>query len=155
MGGMHVDCDYECLKNIEPLLIEGKECCIATEPQTRCDMFNIRNLLNSALLASVPKSRYIRKVIEKIFSENTIRYDRSDKIRCILDTTGPFMLSGVYESLPEEEKKLIYLIPAKYVTPFDVEQIKHFKPGSENVEQYNCLKEAYAIHYFSNTWISE
>jgi mannosyltransferase OCH1-like enzyme len=88
IGGMYVDFDYECLRNIEPLLIENKNCCIATEPETRCVMYSVPNLLNSALIATVPQNPYLEKIIDKIFSDSTLQYDQRDKILCVLKTTG-------------------------------------------------------------------
>jgi hypothetical protein len=70
----------------------------------------------------------------------------------MLKTTGPLLLSDVYENLTPEEKETVYLIPAKNVTPFDVEQIKLVKAGIKNKELEKCLQEAYAVHYFTYAW---
>lgn len=70
----------------------------------------------------------------------------------ILNTTGPLMLSHLYQTLSPEEQSEIYLIPAKYVTPFDTFQIVQVKQGIENEELEECLKDAYAVHYFSGLW---
>ncbi|MDR1223316.1 MAG: hypothetical protein LBL07_10645 [Tannerella sp.] len=153
MGGMYVDFDYECLKNIEPLLPEGKDCCIATEPQTHASTFHVQNLLSNALLASVPKSVFIRKIIYKIFSACTLSFEGMDKFTFVLKTTGPVMISRIYESLSPKEKKSVHLLPAKNVTPFDIDQMRQMNPGTIKEEQRNGLKEAYAIHYFTCSWV--
>jgi mannosyltransferase OCH1-like enzyme len=152
MGGMHVDFDYKCLKNIEPLLPEGKECCISTEPQTHASKYHVQNLLNSALLASVPKSVFVGKLIEKAFSRSTLQFRSNDKSFAILNTTGPLMVSRVYESLSQEDRESVHLIPAKNVTPYDTDQIRQINSGIRSEELDNCLKEASAIHYFTYTW---
>jgi mannosyltransferase OCH1-like enzyme len=154
MGGMYADFDYECLENMEPLL-ENRTCCIGLEPETHCKMYDIPYVLNGALLACAPENAYLKKVIDRIFSETAKQFNQADKPAYILHTTGPLMLSEVYENLAPEEKEPVYLIPAKHAMPFDIYQIAQLKAGVENEELENCLQEAYAVHYFSNTWIPE
>jgi len=153
MGGMHVDFDYECWENLEPLFL--KDCNIALEPESNCIKYQKKYLLNSALLSCVPNHTFISNVIDKIFSSQTLEFDRTHKPLCILNTTGPLMLSNLYESLPEAEKENVHLLLAKYVTPFNSSQIRLIRSGVENEELEACLDEAYAIHYFSNAWIPE
>jgi mannosyltransferase OCH1-like enzyme len=152
MGGMYVDFDYKCLKNIEPLLPKGKDCCVAVEPQTHASTWRVQNLLSNALMISAPQNAFIRKIIDKIFSVNTLQFKNSDKFLLILNTTGPLIVSRVYENLSPKEKKSVHLIPAKNVAPFDTEQTRQINSGIMNEELKNCLKEAYAIHYFTYTW---
>lgn len=151
-GGMHVDCDYECLENIEPLLSDHR-CCVALEPNSHCIMYSVPHFLNSALLATIPYHPFLQQVIDRIFSESTLLYDQQNKPMCILHTTGPLMLSNLYSDLTEGEKAKICLLPAKFVTPFDGNQVIQVKQGVVNDELENCLKEAYALHYFYNMWI--
>lgn len=153
MGGIHVDFDYECWTNIEPLL--ERSCNIALEPESHCEIYGVCHFLNSALLACIPKHPFVARVIDEIFSAKTLSYDSTNKPMCILNTTGPLMLSNLYDSLPTQEKEEIHLIPAKFVTPFDARQIRLVKAGVENEELEACLEEAYAIHYFSNAWLPE
>jgi len=150
MGGMYADFDYECLENIEPLLA-NRTCCIGLEPETHCAMYNIPRVLNAAFFACTPHVPYLEKVIDRIFSEKTMLHDRTNKPMCILNTTGPLMLSEIYENMAEKET--IYLIPAKYITPFDNIQIQQVKAGIDNDELEKCLQEAYAIHYFTTSWV--
>lgn len=152
MGGMHVDFDYECWESIEPLL--ERSCNIALEPETHCKIYNVNYFLNSALMACIPNHPFLNRIITHVFSDKMLNYNFFNKPMCILNTTGPLMLSHLYESLSENEKKEIYLIPAKYVTPFDAKQIYWLKNGINSDELELCLEEAYAIHYFSNAWVS-
>jgi mannosyltransferase OCH1-like enzyme len=151
-GGMYADFDYECLENMEPLLAD-KNCCIALEPETHCKMYGIARVLNAALFACTPRHKYLKKVINRVFSIKTTDFDRSNRAMCILNTTGPLMLSEVYESMSEAEKEDVYLISAKHVTPFDRRQIEQVKAGIENEELENCLQNAFALHYFTTTWV--
>jgi len=151
MGGMYVDFDYECLENMEPLL-KNRTCCIGLEPELHCAMYDIPRVLNAALFACIPNDPYLRKV--RVFSGKTKLYGQIKRPISILNTTGPLMLSEVYENMNEKEKKSVYLIPSKYVTPFNCSQIKQVRAGVENEELESCLQEAYAVHYFISSWIS-
>jgi len=151
-GGLYLDFDYECLENIEPL-IEDSDCAIALEPEIHCLQYNVPHFLNNAFFYSIPNHFFLDKIIDKIFSIETLQYNRTNKPMCVLNTTGPLMVSNLYEKLQEVEKKQISLIPAKYVTPFDSMQIQLVKAGVINDELEKCLDEAYAIHYFTNLWV--
>lgn len=152
MGGLYIDFDYECLENIEPL-IANTNCAMALEPEIHCIMYNVEYFINSAFLYTMPDHSFLDKIISKIFSAETLKYDKSNKPMCILNTTGPLMLSRLYTNLPKIEMQQIYLIPAKYVTPFDSIQIQQVKSGVQNEELEECLQEAYALHYFTNLWV--
>jgi hypothetical protein len=52
------------------------------------------------------------------------------------------------------EIQKLYLIPDKYVTPFDVMQARRFRLGEESDDLEKCLQEAYAVHYFFNGWLT-
>ena len=71
---------------------------------------------------------------------------------CVLNTTGPWKLMDLYDDLSPREQENIYLIPAKYVTPFDVPQAFRVRAGEESDELEECLDEAYAVHYFFGNW---
>lgn len=153
MGGMHVDFDYESVENMESLL-EGKTCSIGLEPDVHCKSYGLEYVLNSALIASIPGHPFIKKVLERIFSEDTLNYSQESRSSCVLNTTGPLFLSNLYLSLAPVEKDQIYLIPAKHVTPFTYDQTCQVRAGFVTDELEDCLKEAYAVHYFANSWIS-
>ena len=88
-------------------------------------------------MLSAPGHPFMQKVIETVFSES-----------CQKSVTGPLMLMDLYEKLPDKEKSEVYLIPDKYVTPFDVDQARSVVEGAETEDLEKCLAEAYAVHYF-------
>jgi hypothetical protein len=61
-------------------------------------------------------------------------------------------LIDLYNALPAEEQNEVYLIPDKYVTPFDAHQAYLFKTGEWTQHLEDCLNEAYAVHYFFSNW---
>ncbi len=150
MGGLYVDFDYECLENIEPLLSE-KTCAFAMEPDIHVELFNKEMMFNNALMASIPGHFFLKKVIEKVFSKNILQYDTTDKMCCVLNTTGPWMLGEIYEAF--EDKNSICLIPAKYVSPFTKMEAEAVINGDQSEHLEEKLQEAYAIHYFMGAWM--
>ncbi|MFV0418251.1 MAG: glycosyltransferase [Dysgonomonas sp.] len=152
IGGMYVDFDYESLAPINEL-IEAKTCCFSLEPKSHIRAFKrvVDDVFNNALMLNKPGHPFMRKVVESVFSESTLHYD-APKDLCVYNTTGPWMLIDLYYELTEEEKQQIYLIPARYVTPFDQPQAYRIRMGDMNDDLESCLEEAYAVHYFWGNW---
>ena len=153
MGGMYVDFDYECVCNFEGI-VKDKLCCFALEPSTHCKVFKrpINKVFNNALMLSTKGHPFMRKIIDNIFTQDILEGNWQNKEMCVLNTTGPWKLIDLYETLSLKEKEDIYLIPAKYVTPFDVPQAIRLRRGEISDELEHCLEEAYAVHYFFGNW---
>lgn len=156
MGGMYVDFDYESICSIEPL-IKGKTCCFAEDPATHKGLFeyDMPHYFNNAMILSTPQHPFIKKIIGSIFPHESDKYNihRHDYV---LRTTGPWKLMSLYYHLSEREKQDIYLIPKEFVTPFDYNQVRRLiEKGEHNEELENCLKDAYAVHYFFSSWNRE
>lgn len=154
IGGMYVDFDYE---SVEPLdnLIQDKSCCFALEPQSHCDIFKKRVMFNNALMLNIPGHPFMKKIVETVFTYKILEYDLIPKNECVLNTTGPWILIDLYEALTEELKNEVYLIPDRYVTPFDVMQARRFRMGELTEELEDSLNDAYAVHYFFNSWLTD
>lgn len=154
MGGMYVDFDYQSLLPLNNL-IEDKECCFAEEEVFYNEKEKPMSYFNNALMLSIPMHPFIEKVIHAIFSTNVGLLKLLPKDECVLNSTGPRMLSNLYCSLSHEEKESVYIIPAKYVTPFSVKQAEMVRHGYRGPEVEKCLEEAYAIHYFWGNWLNK
>ena len=152
IGGMYVDFDTECLSSHNTLLA-NKTCCFSMEPEAHGKVFNKELYFNNALMASIPNHPFIKTIIENVFQYKRPLRELSwgEKILEILNTTGPLLLLKLYEEYPDKES--IYLIPAKYVSPFTDKEIKLLRQGYESDELENKLEEAYSIHYFFNGWV--
>lgn len=153
IGGMYVDFDYE---SIEPMnaIVGDKTCCFAIEYKYMDEeMGEYVNIHNNALMLSTPNHPYIKKIIKNAFSDENINYNPEPKSLCVLNTTGPIMLNKLYYGLDTKDREAIYLIPAKFVTPFSVEQANRFRAGDRCQELEDCLKDAYAVHYFFGAWL--
>lgn len=155
LGGMYVDFDYESISPIDELL-KDKTCCFALEPKSHSKVCyrDVQEVFSNALMASISKHPFMQKIISTVFSEKMLDY-KGPKDICVYNTTGPWVLIDLYYQLTEKEKESIYLIPAKYVTPFDLPQAHRLIAGEISEELENCLKDAYAVHYFWGNWRKE
>ena len=154
IGGMYVDFDYESICNMEELL-KGKSCCFALEPELHTNIPGHERkdpVFNNALMLSEPGHPFMKRIIETVLTEKMVTFE-GIKTVTVLSTTGPWIINDLYyyEST-KQEQEAVYLIPAKYVTPFTMVQAEKFRFGEESEELENCLKEAYAVHYFFSEW---
>lgn len=151
-GGMYVDFDYESIEPIDNLLL-GKSCCFAMEPESHNNFYRKELVFNNAMMACEPEHFFMKRIIENVFSDEVV-YQRSElRLIPVLKTTGPWKLIDLYEQATPDEKDSIYLIPAKFVTPFDTKQAQRVAQGEISEELEDCLSEAYAIHYFFGDWL--
>ncbi|WP_165045085.1 glycosyltransferase family 32 protein [Dysgonomonas sp. ZJ709] len=153
IGGMYVDFDYESIKSMEDLL-KNKTCCFAIEKRYSPTSAQEACFFNNALMLSVPDHPFMKKIIENVFSDKMQEYKKFSKIEHVFYTTGPRLLVGLYENLTDREKKDVYLIPAKYVSPFTGEEAMLVRTGTRNEKLEDCLDEAYAVHYFCSNWVT-
>ena len=152
MGGMYVDFDFESLKPIDGLLSD-KQCCFPQEPVSHCGIFRRGFIINNSLMACVPKHVYVKKIIDKVFSEENLRLSFTARNKdVVFDTTGQWVLVNAYESLSEEERKDVYLISPLYINPFDLPLANIAKKGCWDKRLEDSIKDAYAIHYYFGSW---
>lgn len=150
IGGMYVDIDYQSLVPLNDL-IENLTCCFAEEEIINVSGKEI-SYFNNALMCSIPDHPFLQRIIDNILSMDYCKLNSLPKNVCVLNSTGPWMLTKLYQKLSESEKKDIFLIPKKYVTPFSVNQARMIIRGYENAELESLIKDAYAIHYFLGSW---
>lgn len=152
MGGMYVDFDYESIEPMDKLICD-KTCCFAGEPDSHRKTYKMdaTEIFNNAMMLSKPRHPFMRLIVETVF-ENEISNIPDDKFFHVLMTTGPWRLIELYSQLTPEEKESIYLIPAKYVTPFTQTLARRFRLGDMSEELEECIQDAYAVHYYFSGW---
>lgn len=146
-GGVYIDFDMECLKNITPLL-KGN-CCFGTDVKSNIVFSSLfeGDYINNAFIATIPKHPFFAKIIDKIFNQSII-YNTSYKLVQVLQSTGAIMLSN----LNNESDEKVYIIPAEYISPFSISEIHSICLGKSNQEWDKRIEKAFAIHYFMGTW---
>lgn len=147
-GGMYVDFDYESVKSMQNLL-NNRTCCFALEKDFISNYFRI---FNNALMLCTPSHPFMQRIVRYVFSRTTLAQRCSSKQMAAFNITGPYALIRLYDSLTEDEKKDIYLIPANYVSPFTGHEAEEVLFGVKNERLNACLKDAYAVHYYLGNW---
>lgn len=155
IGGMYVDFDYESLRPMDGLLAD-RQCCFSQEPLSHCRLAKKNLIFNNSLMASVPGHPFMKRILEKVFSEELLNrpIEAGNNKEYVFETTGQWMLINLYEELTLSEKGKIFLIPASLVSPFDVPMANMARRNIWNKGLESSIKDAYAIHYYYGAWIN-
>lgn len=149
IGGMYVDLDYECFRPFDAVL-SGRECYIATEPTLHAEYNDVPVMLNNALMAAAPGNRFMRQVIEELKTLDVNKYSNLEKWKFVLQTTGPLMLTRVYESLTR--KTGVTLLPDELFMPLTPKELALAMHGKTTKYIREKLEHAFAVHYFLGSW---
>jgi hypothetical protein len=123
-GGVYVDTDFECRRNLEPLL-EGVECFAAWER---------RNSANNAILGAVPDHPFTRDLVASL-EANVRRLPRANPE---VTQSGPEYFTRVLARHPE-----VTVFPARRFYPYQ---------WHERWRRHEEFPDAYAVHHWSMTW---
>lgn len=149
IGGLYVDFDYESLKPMCEIL-ENKTCCFSLEKDVGGGLFKV---FNNAMMASAPNHPFMQKIVKFVFSRTNLIPQYTTKNLTIFNTTGPYALIRLYETLTVAEKEDVYLIPARFVSPFTGLEAEEVRLGVLTQELDDCLDDAYAVHYYVSNWV--
>ncbi|WP_231562254.1 glycosyltransferase family 32 protein [Alistipes sp. ZOR0009] len=152
LGGVYVDMDYECIDPIDVLLVNSS-CCMALEPSINAKKHNKKQIISNAFMASIPQHSFIKNIINEIIQNINTIFSKKDITMHILESTGPFMLSRLYEKY--KQKNDITLLSADLVTPLTMNEVNLLFSGGANEEIRNKINNSFAIHYFCGSWISK
>lgn len=146
-GGLYADMDYECLESVDNLL-ENKQCCFGMEPESHSKVFSLDFVIGNSFMATVPNHPFFKTVIDYLPVATS---NARDKMRYVLETTGPHMLTHVYGNYSAKED--IYLIPQELIAPLDIYEVRQVKLGLNTEILEPKIQKAYGIHYFWGSWI--
>lgn len=146
-GGVYVDFDYECLESFDNLL-KDKSCCFGLEPEEHAKLFHNKIVISNAFIAIRAKHPFMKQIIDKVKSSFSVS---ENKLTYVLETTGPYMLTDLYEQYSAKEE--ISLIPSATISPLTKMDVIGYLNG-EIEERYieNKISKAIAIHYFWGSW---
>jgi len=149
-GGMYVDVDYECLDSFDKYLSTDK-CHFSMEPELHCRFFRKTLYFNNALMITPPGHPFFEFVIKNL--QTTVFTYTKSKYQDVLSSTGPLMLTGLYEKY--ENKTCINLLPPEQVSPWSKNEVRDFINGTANREILEKkLENAMALHYFWGAWLN-
>lgn len=142
-GGLYVDLDFLSRKPITPLL-RGRQCVLGVEPPQHCRQFGVEKLVCNALMASVSGHPFFDAVIHQL-------PEFVDRVECaqpVLSSTGPLMLTRVYEKFPA--KGTMDVLPSQYFYPLNLDEAAEFRLlGKTHAD----LSDSVAVHlYYGNWW---
>lgn len=157
-GGLYVDLDFECLRSVEPLLAPGK-CTLGMEPAGHARAFGRERILCNAFMAAPPEHPFTEAVLHALpGSANAVPiHDRA----FILETTGPFLLTRVFERF--EKREAVAVLDSRLIYPLTMQEADVLRgvpladveaasamPDAEALRRR--LTGAYAVHYHVGTW---
>lgn len=122
-GGVYIDCDFECVKNIEPLL-KGINAFAASE-----DDYHI----SIGIMGAIPESRFFKLLVDNI--ERWMDFKRAEAI-CV--QTGP----GFATALLRNDKDFKVFEKEKFYPYYFTEK---YRKGE-------FFEGAYAIHHWAASW---
>ena len=153
-GGMYVDFDYEA---IEPLqdLINNHSCSFASEPNEHAQIFGKKIYINNGLIITAPNHPFLKNIIDCVMKKYPTNLIYRDKMEEVLLTTGPLMITNLYEEY--EHKDEIYIMPAEIVAPLNKVEVADYINNADVSPEFSTILErkmgkAKAIHYFIGSW---
>lgn len=150
IGGLYVDFDYGCLEPLD-VLLNDTLCCMGMEPTLNAITHNKSLIVGNALMASVPDHPYFELIIKEMM--NGGKYSTLPDALRIMETTGPFMTTRLYEQYPNKDE--ITLLPADLVAPFTLFEIRDLTRGLATPYILNKVEKCFAIHYFGGSWYDQ
>lgn len=149
IGGMYVDLDYECFRPFDAIL-SGRNCYIATEPALHARYNGVPVMLSNALMAAAPGDKFMAAVINELKAQAPEAFAGQEIYKIVLQTTGPLMLTRVYESLAR--KKGVTLLPDELFMPLTPKELTLAMKGHATMYIREKLDHAFAVHYFLGSW---
>ena len=121
---------------------KARRAVLGQESLEHCRQHHRARIVCNALMAAEPGHPFFCSVTEQLpaYAANP------DPVQPVLTTTGPFMLSDVYERFAG--KNTITLMPPDYFYPLSMQQADKARAAGLPVE----LPQAYAVHYHVGSW---
>ena len=153
-GGMYVDFDYEAIEPLDDIL-QHHTCCFASEPEEHTQLFGMDFCLNNGLIITTPHHPFIQKIIDCVMNKYPANTVYKNKMEEVLLTTGPHMITDLYESY--DNKDAIYIMPSEIVAPFNKVEVANYFSNEElspdvRITLERKLEKAKAVHYFVGSW---
>lgn len=149
VGGLFVDLDFECMENVESLLLDA-ECVFALEPLEHCVQFGKEKIICNAFMASKPNSNFFNTICNTL---DTVAWKEVRYINRILETTGPFALTAIYDDYAQKDE--VKILPSSTVYPLTVEETRRLTAGQIDANVEQKINDAFALHFFWGTWYNK
>ena len=147
-GGIYIDLDFLPIRPIDDFLDDCK-LVLGKEPPFAAERREMDKIVSNAFMATTVHNEFFQNVIHEMI-ENHLNFNHLDEEEIVLNTTGPFMLTKMYDNWREKEE--IRLLDSSYFFPLHVFEIEemYLTEKLENAE--TKLSNTIAIHLFCGTW---
>jgi mannosyltransferase OCH1-like enzyme len=145
-GGFYIDMDFECLANIDPITRDSS-CVFGKEPVEHCIRHGKDYIISNAFMGAVPNFHFFDRICTELQKNKQVTDRPND---AILESTGPFMLSDLYENY--EKKQDIHVLEPDIMYPLTKDDLCVMESDGQTPAIVDKLKSAYGIHYYSGTW---
>lgn len=148
MGGVFIDLDFECLKSIEPL-VENHSFVAGLEPSEHATAHQKEFIVSNAFMACSGGHSFLANVCDALTNLNPGNKLHYTGFNAILESTGPFMLTRVYQQYADKEQ--VSILPHEFLFPLSKNN-KTGKIDREDKKNISKLNQAYAIHHHWGSW---
>ncbi len=129
-GGVYLDTDMECQKNIEPLIAGAGAFAGRDGPDS----------IGNAILGAVPQHPFLLDAVQSL-PESVRQNAHRHRLLDAISETGPLFLSGVVRRHPD-----VTLFPSRIFYPC------HWSDWGRRNDEY---PHAYAVHRWAGSWCEE
>lgn len=127
-GGVYIDADFECFKNIEELIGSSMLWVGQDEDDRIC----------GSIMGSISGHPFLERIIAAIPSSI-----RDHAAEGPVSTTGPALLDRVYRDSLAAGEPVPDVMPREYFFPYR---------GDERHRRYEVFPDAYAAHHWGGSW---
>jgi FkbM family methyltransferase len=129
-GGVYLDCDFECLRPIDPLL-EGVTCFSATEDE---------RWISIGIMGATPKHPLFEAVVAEIPASLAQGHAK------INEQTGPLLLTRVVTRRKMTSgRDEMHVFAPKLFYPYSY--------GERRLRRHEKFPEAFAVHHWAGSWV--
>ena len=147
LGGLYVDLDFRCFRNILPLIGEA-DLVLGLESNEHHTIHQRDTIIGNAFIyARAPGNPFLRHLIEEMSACSNGGIEERDNV---LETTGPFMLTRAYENYLHKDE--ILLASSDQLYPLSYEDGKRLLASPDDDQAYARTTPAYAAHYHLSSW---
>lgn len=148
MGGVFIDLDFECLKNIGPLL-ESTTFAAGLEPREHARAHRKEYIISNAFMAGCKDASFLKCICNTIARNDYRQYAKEAGFNAVLDCAGPFMLSRIYKDF--EPKGSIRILEPALLYPLVKNEITGRVAAAKEIDAA-VIKQAYAMHHYWGSW---
>jgi mannosyltransferase OCH1-like enzyme len=145
-GGVYVDLDLECIRNIEPLL-HGRACVFSMEHADHAQQHGVPLIVSNALMASTPGHPVHDKIIAEVSAFKPAPL-KSNLL--VLESTGPLMLTRLLRGEPADES--VCLLDSRHFFSLSLSAADQARSCDLKPLRSILSPDIYGIHWHDGTW---